>query len=1160
MKAWKTIRNAVLVIAGIALTALVTLQVVLRPKVLTGIVERIAAEYVDGDVSFRQVKAHVIKSFPHLHLEVSDFSITYPHDRYAAYDSLYPDNKRRFNLMRAGLGKELPVDTLATFRDLDLELDYVALLKKDGWNIRSLSLIRPRIFAHYYDSTAANWDILPIGKNKAKKLLPPIRISLVKLEDKPLVVFTNPVDTLHALFTMRRLSLDGKVDTRELDMAQGLLSIDSLLVTGRLPADTIAVHLEKVQLEAAERHIVGEAEAVARLATNNFGRLKVPVKLAVDGNFPKREDGALEVDLNSLALSLSSLTLEGSGSLVKLPESWEMDLKASINDCPIGELIKEYQDNVPVLRKLSTDARLSLDASAQGSYGNGLTPELNARLKVPLSSVQYEGMSRKGRVALDAKLFTGDLKAVNADVSRVFVDIVGAQIDASGSARDILGGNPLLAMDGSIKARVDSLAGVFGKDLGISGTGEIDATLSGRARLSELKLSQIGSASINCDLEGRELRVLMPTDSIDAYIPALKLNLATKGNKINKNMPQGERVLALKADLDSLDVNLGGTFVRGSGVRLLAQNSAEILRGGKELTPLMGLLKVKRLRMKDTGGLSIGIRDNVEHFNVIPSSDGSGTRLTMDSESGSVRGRSGINVFGLRNLKFDIAASRHKPRSVNTQRRDHILDSLQRVYPGTPRDSLFAMARKNRLLQESRDEFASADIKLNLSDGLRKLVRNWDVEGNIDLGSGRIFMPAFPLKTSISSIQGSFDNDMLDLKSLTVNAGASDISAQAKLTGMRRAILGRGRSKLKLKADVQSNYLDVNELMRAYAYYTTFEKPSSMGSDEEVEATSESAELPDSTGRQLLVIPSNLDVNFTFEAYGIHYDSLNVSWAAADVAMRDRTVQVTNAVAASNMGDIYFEGFYSTRSKDDIKAGFDLNMVHITAEKVITLFPAVDTLMPLLTSFAGDLDCELAATADIDTCMRLVLPTVDGVLRISGKDLSLKESEEFTRLAKKLMFRNKSEARVDNMAVTGIVRDNRLEVFPFVLDVDRYLFAASGVQHLSKNFDYHISVIRSPLPLKFGVNAWGDDFSNVHYSVGKAKYQDVNVPVYTKQLDTVQYSLVSAIHNIFELGVEKAMKENRDNAQELGAIASGTSRLEAIKQELIKMIEAYDKQ
>ena len=36
--------------------------------------------------------------------------------------------------------------------------------------------------------------------------------------------------------------------------------------------------------------------------------------------------------------------------------------------------------------------------------------------------------------------------------------------------------------------------------------------------------------------------------------------------------------------------------------------------------------------------------------------------------------------------------------------------------------------------------------------------------------------------------------------------------------------------------------------------------------------------------------------------------------------------------------------------------------------------------------------------------------------------------------------------------------------------------------------------------------------------------------MYTKQLDTVQYSLVAAIHNIFELGVEKAMEENRTGA------------------------------
>jgi hypothetical protein len=93
--------------------------------------------------------------------------------------------------------------------------------------------------------------------------------------------------------------------------------------------------------------------------------------------------------------------------------------------------------------------------------------------------------------------------------------------------------------------------------------------------------------------------------------------------------------------------------------------------------------------------------------------------------------------------------------------------------------------------------------------------------------------------------------------------------------------------------------------------------------------------------------------------------------------------------------------------------------------------------------------------------------------------------------------------------------------------VDRYQLAASGIQNLDRKFDYHISVLRSPLLVRFGLNAWGQDFDDVHYGLGKARYPNAQVPVYSKQLDTVQYSLVAAIHNVFELGVERALRENR---------------------------------
>ena len=211
---------------------------------------------------------------------------------------------------------------------------------------------------------------------------------------------------------------------------------------------------------------------------------------------------------------------------------------------------------------------------------------------------------------------------------------------------------------------------------------------------------------------------------------------------------------------------------------------------------------------------------------------------------------------------------------------------------------------------------------------------------------------------------------------------------------------------------------------------------------------------------------------------------------------------------------------------------------------MITLFPAIDTLMPLLTTFQGDLDCELAATTRIDTLMQVVLPSVDGVMRITGKDLTLKESPELAKISKLLMFRNRKEARIDNMAVTGIVQNNILEIFPFVLDVDRYLLAAAGTQHLSQQFDYHVSVIKSPLILKFGLNAWGPDFDHIHYGLGKARFRSANVPVYTKQLDTAQFSLVAAIHNIFELGVEKALEENR-TGQYFGTVADASTPSES---------------
>ena len=118
------------------------------------------------------------------------------------------------------------------------------------------------------------------------------------------------------------------------------------------------------------------------------------------------------------------------------------------------------------------------------------------------------------------------------------------------------------------------------------------------------------------------------------------------------------------------------------------------------------------------------------------------------------------------------------------------------------------------------------------------------------------------------------------------------------------------------------------------------------------------------------------------------------------------------------------------------------------------------------------------------------------------------------------------------MQVNGIINDNLLEIFPFVLKVDRYTFALDGIQNFDESFKYHVSVLRSPIPFRFGINMNGN-FEKWKWKIGKAKFKNTRVPVFTAQLDTMRINLTESIHNIFEKGVDVALDEVRKDKEKV---------------------------
>ena len=184
MKGGKILKGVLIGIAVLLAVLLIALQAVMTPKYLTKIVRNIASEYIEGDLSFSEVRASVLKSFPYLNVSIDDCSLTYPHDRYSRFDSLRTDTTSRFSLINAGRAEA--ADTLASFRRFSASVNYLSFLKKKKIDIHAVELNHPRIFAHYFDSTAASWDILPISKNDEDTTKTPLpEIEVKKIEDYP---------------------------------------------------------------------------------------------------------------------------------------------------------------------------------------------------------------------------------------------------------------------------------------------------------------------------------------------------------------------------------------------------------------------------------------------------------------------------------------------------------------------------------------------------------------------------------------------------------------------------------------------------------------------------------------------------------------------------------------------------------------------------------------------------------------------------------------------------------------------------------------------------------------------------------------------------------------------------------------------------------------
>lgn len=1099
----KKIINIVFALALTIMTVLLAVSAtvvcavrMLEPKYLTPLVENFANKVLDADVSVGKIELSFVPAFPVLQLDVDSLSV-----RSKAFRNM-PERERA----------ALPewADSLLFIEHFSGALDLGALLHNEI-ALHRVKVVRPGMNIVLSPQGKGNFDIYAssspvpeVSKSPEKISIPAISIDHFDFIEPKAIRYYDMADSTTATVMLLggihlasetpayRLSVSGNLDS---PIVKQLINLQNLSfgLDGK-----VLWHPEKPTLVALEQFSVRGA----------FAEMKADV----------------EVDFDStLTVSKGVATL----SPVKIN-----DLLSVLPD----SLRNRYRLFSPYL---VTDATIAARATLTRPFTpmTDKLPHAHVVVAIPDCGLKY-GKAKFRHIGLD---LAADLRGENLDsatVSLIRFEIAGpaTQLALSGEASKLMSDpafNVLMQGDIEIRNLPSFVANLAQGYL----SGYIDSDVSVAGRLSMLSAEKIHKLDVKGRISGKNLYYLSNDTSKMVVADGLKIAFGSR-YKIRRDSAgnSSSPFLAASVDVDTATALLGGVDLALSGLHL----SGGVENNGNTDTtlvvPLGGKLSVKRfnvLSITDSAGMrarrlegkvSIQRYKGMKKVPVISADLGIGAVAAGSSDTRFVIRNAHLNASMHKKLRFGGAMKK-------------AFDEIRKQHPDLPADSVFKLAiEKRRGHKPTRRVYTAIDstdyemLEWNLAKGFRKFLLGWQLSGELSTRRARLFTPYFPLRNRINNLDIVFSNDTVSVRSLRYSAGRSDLAVAGKVTNIARSLTSKhSRVPLKINFDINSDTIDVNQLADAMfagaAYGKKDEKPRhSMSMDIEDEKLDKELDAmlhQEPEEMAPILIPVNIDGQIHLKADNIIYSDLAMREFGGDILVFDGGVNLHRLRASSDAGGVELSALYSAPKASDIHFGFGLDLERINIERFLGLVPAVDSIMPLMRDLSGIIDAEIAATVDIDSTMNMVLPTLDAAVRLTGDSLAFINPQTYATLGKWLRFRDRTDNKIKHASVEIIVRDNMLRVFPFSFDIDRYRLAVAGYNDLALNFNYHLAVLKSPLPFKFGITVSGNpDKYKVRF--GGAKYKEQQVAESVNIVDTARVNLMRQIENVFRRGVQNA--------------------------------------
>lgn len=1054
-KTFKIIGITLLSLVGVILIVFAVLSwYVFTPSKLTSIVNKQLPNYLTCPTSFEKVDLTLFKTFPNIGIEIN-------------------------NLLLVNPKEGSPSDTLAYVESCIVSLNLIRFLKNDEIIVKDVFL--KNSFANLYveKNGNSNLDIFPPQES----------------------------DTTSSEFTLNKLSLD-KFAIKNMRVLYNDYSSDMFAVINNFNLDVSA----KMENDLVDGKIVAKMSYLLFQIKDSISLTQADlrdVEMEIDGNM-NLKDNFSNLDLKLKSDTLSYLMSDTEGFYFRLdgkPVHLKLNGKGLTNDfngdldvkAPV--LLANY-DRTDYL----TNAPITIKSPVNLNFDNMLFTFKDAKIDLYNFLILAKGylqMAENDDIVMDFNYDAKDLKVkellqiIPADFSEMTNGInIDGLMGLSGTITGIYN-DSLMPL---ITANIDFTKGTFSYpdalpyqfhslkakifaniDMNVernsnvvihqlyAKTGENSFDLSGK--IDDMMNNMYCNLKLQTKLHLSEWKEMIPEDmnvklqgwaeaTINAkvsmpQIDAMALDKMQINGTINLNdldVEYNDSIFAKSSQL-SLAFNLPSTtknplFLEFLNATIDAQNLN---------TNIIGTGKVDLAKTKFDVGVS-NIMDSTKPMFMIGNFDLAKIDATIENMVVNTLNSSGsFAMYPANNKSKNTAYTfNYKNDQLNFKQGDSL----------TVNTGYFALKGSAEYDEKEKDLFLQ-----------------WHPSVNIDFKHGEIFMTDIPYPIHIPTIVFDFTPERFHFTESSIILGKSHLKITGDVSNIEN--YWRNQGLLTGVMELIAENIDLDQIMEIVSGFGATDSTMTP----EVTETESPEDNP-------FMVPLGVDFRLNTKIKNASIGTSNFMNIGGHMAIKDGVLVLEEYGFTTEAARMQLTAMYRSPRKNHLFAGLDFHLLDIDIHKLIEMIPTIDTLVPMLKSFEGNAEFHLAAETYLKSNYEIKMSTLRGAAALEGRDLYLESGNAFNKIASYFVFDKQGKVKVDSLNVEMTVFRNEIDLYPFLIVMDKFKAVISGRHNLDMNCNYNVDLVESPLPIRIGLEIKGNanDFDHMKFITRKPKYPNLFRP------------------------------------------------------------------